>query len=60
MQMPSVSAMTLRQKIGQTGMPAPNVVAAGVKRCSGYKAYFEEFPFTGRSPVKLRPEFRDL
>lgn len=47
MSMPSVSAMTLRQKIGQTGMPAPNTVAAGVKRCGGYKAYFEAFPFTG-------------
>ena len=47
MKRPTLESMTLRQKIGQTGMPAPNAVAAGVRRCGGYKAYFEAFPFTG-------------
>jgi len=47
MKRPALESMTLRQKIGQTGMPAPNAVAAGVRRCGGYKAYFEAFPFTG-------------
>jgi len=47
MKKPDISKMTLRQKVGQTGMPAPNVVGDGVKRCGGYAEYFKAFPFSG-------------
>lgn len=47
MKRPTISTMTLRQKIGQTGMPSPRAFYEGVKRCGGYDKYFVEVPFTG-------------
>lgn len=47
MAMPTISNMTLRQKIGQTGMPGPRSLWYGVKRCGGYDKYFKEYPFAG-------------
>jgi len=52
MKKPDISKMTLRQKVGQTGMPAPNVVGDGVKRCGGYAEYFKGDILKGPSIYK--------
>lgn len=44
---PDISKMTLRQKIGQTGMPGPNHVYRGIRDCGGYNKYFMKYPFAG-------------
>lgn len=44
---PKLSEMTLREKIGQTGMPAPGEVRKGIQSCGGYRNYFTKYPFTG-------------
>lgn len=44
---PTLKSMTLREKIGQTGMPSPGTVKEGVERCGGYGPYFRETGFTG-------------
>ncbi len=44
---PKLSEMTLREKIGQTGMPGPGVVRAGIVEHGGYKEYLSAFPFGG-------------
>lgn len=47
MKKPAISTMTLRQKIGQTGMPGPKPVYEGVGECGGYTEYFTRYPFAG-------------
>lgn len=42
-----VKGMSLREKIGQTGMPSPNAVKKGVRECGSYKEYFTKYPFNG-------------
>ena len=44
---PDVSKLTLRQKIGQTGMPGPSHVYNGIRECEGYDRYFMKYPFAG-------------
>ena len=44
---PKLSEMTLREKIGQTGMPGPGEVRSGVKTHGGYAQYFTAYPFCG-------------
>lgn len=44
---PDMNKMTLREKIGQTGMPGPGEVRESVRRLGGYDRYFLEYPFTG-------------
>lgn len=43
----SIKNMTLRQKIGQTGMPGPNALLNGIIRCGGFEKYFQKYPFAG-------------
>ena len=47
MKRPNISELTIRQKVGQTGMPGPNHVYKGVKECEGYDKYFMKYPFAG-------------
>lgn len=47
-----MAEMTLREKIGQTGMPGPGVVYHGMKRCGSYGEYFKQYPFTGMYVLK--------
>lgn len=42
-----MSEMTLREKIGQTGMPNPRFVGEGIKEYGSLGAYFSKYPFTG-------------
>ena len=44
---PKLKEMTLREKVGQTGMPGPGEVRRGVQRFGGYDAYFKQYPFCG-------------
>jgi len=44
---PNLKEMSLREKIAQTGMPAPNEVRAGVQAFGSYAAYFRKYPFSG-------------
>jgi len=44
---PKLAEMTLREKIGQTGMPAPSEVNRTVSELGSYEAYFEKYPFCG-------------
>ncbi len=43
----NLSHMTLREKIGQTGMPSPGDVKKGVVQFGGYANYFHSLPFCG-------------
>lgn len=56
--MPKLSEMTLREKIGQTGMPSPNAVRKGLLECGDYEKYFAKYPFCGLylSPGAKRPD----
>lgn len=56
MKKPIISEMTLRQKIGQTGMPGPGTVIAGARRCGGFDKYFIENPFVGLYVDHLRED----
>ena len=47
MKRPNLSEMTVREKIGQTGMPGPGVVRASVVEYGGYINYLKKFPFGG-------------
>jgi len=47
MKRPKLNEMTIREKVGQTGMPGPGEVRKGIQRCGGYDKYFREFPFCG-------------
>lgn len=44
---PKIEEMTLREKIGQTGMPSPTHLREGVLACGSYAAYFKKYPFCG-------------
>lgn len=44
---PKLSEMTLREKVGQTGMPGPGEVRKGVQRHGGYGEYLKAYPFCG-------------
>ena len=44
---PKLEEMTLREKIGQTGMPSPTHLRDGVLECGSYAAYFKKYPFCG-------------
>ncbi len=44
---PKLSEMTLREKVGQTGMPGPGVVRNGVVKYGGYAEYLTAVPFCG-------------
>ncbi len=44
---PDIKKMTLREKIGQTAIPAPPALSNGMKRCGGYANYLKEYPFGG-------------
>lgn len=63
--------LTLREKIGQTGIPAPNALRDGVKKHGSYAAYFSAVPFSGLyvapgitgdqgETVSRSADFRDL
>jgi len=39
--------MTLREKIGQTAIPAPPVIRNGVKSYGGYVGYLKQYPYGG-------------
>lgn len=47
MKKPDIHTMTLREKIGQTGMSAPNAVNDGVADHNSFGNYFRAYPFTG-------------
>lgn len=53
-----LSEMTLREKIGQTGMPSPAAVRKGLEACGSYEAYFAKYPFCGMylSPGAKKPD----
>lgn len=55
---PKLSEMTLREKIGQTGMPSPAALRNGLLECGDYPRYFEKYPFCGIyiSPGAKRPD----
>ena len=42
-----LSKMTLREKIGQTGMPSPSAIKKGVTEEGGYVNYFTKYPYCG-------------
>lgn len=44
---PDISKMTLREKLGQTGIPSPSALAKAIAAQGGYLACFEKFPFSG-------------
>ena len=47
MKKPNLSDLTLREKIGQTGMPGIGELREGIARNGGILGYFKEYPFTG-------------
>ena len=47
MKRPSIESLTLRQKIGQTGMPGPRSRWYGVKDHGSHAKYFQKYPFAG-------------
>ena len=47
MKKPTLSSLSLREKIGQTGMPGIGELKEGIARCGSLGAYFKEIPFTG-------------
>lgn len=49
-------SMSLREKIGQTGIAGPAYVRDAVVRCGSYEKYFEEHPFGGiHAAILKRP-----
>ncbi len=42
-----LSQMTLREKIGQTGMPSPGDVKKAIMEYGSYDAYFQALPYSG-------------
>ena len=42
---PKLEEMTLREKIGQTGMPSPTHLMDGIAECGSYTSYFQKYPF---------------
>lgn len=47
MKKPKISELTLREKIGQTGMPGIGELREGIARNGSILGYFKEYPFTG-------------
>lgn len=47
MKRPSLDSLTLRQKIGQTGMPGPRSRWYGVAEHGSHGNYFKKYPFAG-------------
>ena len=47
MMRPDINKMSLREKIGQTAIPAPPTLTDGMKRCGGYSEYLKEYPYAG-------------
>ena len=44
---PDLSAMTLREKLGQTGIPAPANLKKAIDEAGGYIPLFEKLPYSG-------------
>ena len=44
---PDITKMTLREKLGQTGIPSPSALAKAVKAQGGYEACFTAYPYSG-------------
>ena len=44
---PDISRMTLREKLGQTGIPSPSALSKALKAEGGYVACFTKYPFAG-------------
>ena len=44
---PDISKMTLREKLGQTGIPSPSALSRALKAEGGYVACFTKYPFAG-------------
>lgn len=44
---PDISKMTLREKLGQTGIPSPSALSKALKAEGGYVACFTKYPFAG-------------
>ena len=44
---PNLEEMTLREKLGQTGMPSPSELKIGVTECGSYEKYIKKYPFSG-------------
>ena len=44
---PELNNLSLREKLGQTGMPSPAEVRLGVNDCGSYETYIKKYPFSG-------------
>jgi len=44
---PDINKMTLREKIGQTAIPAPPTLTNGMKKYGSYAKYFKDYPYSG-------------
>lgn len=44
---PDISKMTLREKLGQTGIPSPAALAKAIPAQGGYLACFTKYPYSG-------------
>lgn len=44
---PNLNHMTLREKLGQTGMPSPNAVKKAIAKYGGYVPFFKALPYCG-------------
>lgn len=44
---PDISQMTLRQKLGQTGIPSPSALAKALVPNGGYVSCFTKYPYSG-------------
>jgi len=44
---PDINKMTLREKIGQTAIPAPPTLSSGMKEYGGYAEYLKKYPYAG-------------
>ncbi len=44
---PKLEDLTLREKIGQTGMPSPSNAKRAIEECGSYVEYFKKYPFCG-------------
>lgn len=47
MKRPAIESLTLRQKVGQTGMPSPKALWYGREEHGTFAKYFEKLPFAG-------------
>lgn len=44
---PKLEELTLREKIGQTGMPSPSNALRAIEECGSYVEYLKKYPFCG-------------